>query len=72
MSENSSRAENGRWAVSDFVAGQPVSVSHGILSGATGVIECISESSDRAIRVNGWPEGVYVVVVNDATRLEPA
>ena len=72
MAENSLRAEEGRVAVSDFVVGQPVSVSHGMLAGATGVIDCIPDSSDRAIRVNGWPEGVYVVVVDDATKLERA
>jgi len=72
MSENSSRAEKRCWAVNEFVKGQLVSVSHGILAGATGVIECIPESQDQAVKVNGWPEGVYVVVVNEATKLEPA
>jgi len=71
MAEDCSRAQKRHSALNDFVPGQAVSVSHGDLAGATGVIERIGESRECGLKVDGWPEGVYVIVVNDATRLEP-
>lgn len=70
MAEKSSRAQNERGAVNDLAVGQPIRVSHGILAGATGVVERMGESRECGLKVEGWPEGVYVIVVNDATRLE--
>jgi|tagenome__1003787_1003787.scaffolds.fasta_scaffold19800324_1 hypothetical protein len=72
MAEDSSRADKRCWTVSDLAASQPVTVSHGLLAGATGVISLIPGSRERALKVSDWPEGVYVIVVNEATRLEPA
>src|SRR4051794_4287671 len=44
MAEDSSRADKRCWTVSDLAASQPVTVSHGLLAGATGVISLIPGS----------------------------
>ena len=43
----------------------------GTLADLTAVTTRIPDSDDCALKVNGWPEGVYVVVVDDALSLEP-
>lgn len=71
MAENSSNSAIRRWAVTDFAIGQPVNVTGGILAGATGVISFVPNSRERALKVNGWPEGVYVIVLGEAIAVEP-
>jgi hypothetical protein len=71
MANNPSNTANRRWAVTDFAVGQPVRVASGFLADATGVIERMGESRDRGLKVDGWPAGVYVIVVSEAVKLEP-
>jgi transcription antitermination factor NusG len=71
MAENPVNTADRRCAVTDFAVGQLVRVASGILADTTGAIEPIGESRDRGLKVDGWPAGVYVIVVNEAIKLEP-
>ena len=71
MADKSSSAASWRWLATDFAVGQPVRVVGGILADTTGVITDIPDSSDRALKINGWPEGVYVIALGEVLSLEP-